>query len=147
VHTGWIEEEYQPDPGAADDQEESGEDLSRVRIQIGNRWLTVSLPVLEQTVDGPLGQVREQARERLRDAGPAGNGVISAPMQGTVVRLAVSDGDEVEAGEILVVIEAMKMENPVRATQAGRVEGLALSVGDTVAQGEVLGQVHEEEVS
>ena len=139
VHTGWIEEEYRPDP-AAPQADDDGDD-DRVRIRIGNRWLTVALPALGRGGDGPLAQVREQARERLQEAEPGGSGVISAPMQGTVVQVAVADGDQVEAGELLVVIEAMKMENPVRATQAGRVEGLILRVGETVAQGEVLGHV------
>ena len=67
--------------------------------------------------------------------------MISAPMQGTVMQLAVAEGDEVTAGQLLAVVEAMKMENPLRAPHPGRVTGLHVRVGDTVAQGTVLCRV------
>ena len=62
-------------------------------------------------------------------------------MQGTVLRVAVADGDEVAAGQELLVVEAMKMENPLRAPHPGRVTGLQAAAGDTVAQGTVLCRV------
>jgi acetyl-CoA/propionyl-CoA carboxylase biotin carboxyl carrier protein len=59
-------------------------------------------------------------------------------MQGTIVKIAVEDGQQVAAGELLVVLEAMKMENPVTAHKAGTVTGLAVGTGETVTQGSVL---------
>ena len=56
-------------------------------------------------------------------------------MQGTIVKIAVSDGDTVEAGDLVVVLEAMKMEQPLTAHKAGTVKGLTAAVGDVVASG------------
>jgi acetyl-CoA/propionyl-CoA carboxylase biotin carboxyl carrier protein len=62
-------------------------------------------------------------------------------MQGTVIRLEVAEGDDVAAGQLLAVVEAMKMENPLRAPHPGLITGLHIRVGDTVAQGAVLCRV------
>jgi acetyl-CoA/propionyl-CoA carboxylase biotin carboxyl carrier protein len=62
-------------------------------------------------------------------------------MQGTVVRVTVTEGEQVTVGQVLAFVEAMKMENPLRAPHAGRVAGLRVSAGDTVAQGTVLCRV------
>jgi acetyl-CoA/propionyl-CoA carboxylase biotin carboxyl carrier protein len=63
---------------------------------------------------------------------------VAAPMQGTIVKIAVEDGQQVAAGELLVVLEAMKMENPVTAHKSGTVTGLSVRTGETVTQGSVL---------
>jgi acetyl-CoA/propionyl-CoA carboxylase biotin carboxyl carrier protein len=64
-------------------------------------------------------------------------------MQGTIVKIAVADGQQVEAGELVVVLEAMKMENPVTAHKAGTVNGLAVAAGDAVTQGTVLLEIKD----
>jgi acetyl-CoA/propionyl-CoA carboxylase, biotin carboxylase, biotin carboxyl carrier protein len=138
VHTRWIERSYAAGTPAESEPDEAG---GRVKVRIGNRWMDVALPALDRATEGPMARIRREARERLEQAAPGGNGDISAPMQGTVTRVAVTEGEEVEDGQVLVVIEAMKMENPVRATAPGRVEGLRATVGDTVAQGDLLGRV------
>jgi acetyl-CoA/propionyl-CoA carboxylase biotin carboxyl carrier protein len=141
VHTRWIEQDYRPAasgaaPGAPGDDGDAG-----VPVRIGGRWLTVDVPGLARADGGALARARQQARERRERAGQAAGDVLSAPMQGTVVRVAVADGDEVTAGQVLIVVEAMKMENPLRAPHAGRVTGLRAAAGDTVAQGAVVCQV------
>lgn len=68
---------------------------------------------------------------------------MTAPMQGTIVKLPVQDGQQVESGELVVVLEAMKMENPVTAHKAGTVTGLTCAVGDTVSQGQVLFEIKD----
>lgn len=141
VHTSWIEHDYRPAADAAGPADPGDPDHARVAVRIGRRWLEADVPGLAQAREGPLGRARQQARERLERAGQQAGDVISAPMQGTVIQLAVGEGDEVAAGQLLAVVEAMKMENPLRAPHPGRVTGLRVSVGDTVAQGTVLCRV------
>jgi len=66
---------------------------------------------------------------------------VTAPMQGTVVKVAVSEGDEVSVGDLIAVVEAMKMENPVTAHKGGTVAELVAEVGATVTSGAVLAQI------
>jgi acetyl-CoA/propionyl-CoA carboxylase biotin carboxyl carrier protein len=63
---------------------------------------------------------------------------VTSPMQGTIVKIAVADGDAVEEGAVIVVMEAMKMEQPLRAHKAGTVTGLSVEVGATVTNGAVI---------
>jgi acetyl-CoA/propionyl-CoA carboxylase biotin carboxyl carrier protein len=144
VHTRWIEQDYQPGQlagtgGSGPGAEPAAE--TGVPVRIGRRWLIADVPGLAQAREGPLARAREQARERRERAEQAAGDVISAPMQGTVLRVAVADGDEVTAGQELIVVEAMKMENPLRAPHPGRVADLHAAAGDTVAQGTVLCRV------
>jgi acetyl-CoA/propionyl-CoA carboxylase biotin carboxyl carrier protein len=64
-------------------------------------------------------------------------------MQGTIVKVAVEEGASVEVGDVVVVLEAMKMEQPIKATKAGTVTGLTAEVGATVSQGEVLCEIKD----
>jgi acetyl-CoA/propionyl-CoA carboxylase biotin carboxyl carrier protein len=79
-------------------------------------------------------------RERSRGSGGAGAGkdAVVSPMQGTVLAVEVSDGDEVEAGQVVCVVEAMKMENEVHSHRAGRVAELSVAPGQPVATGQVI---------
>jgi acetyl-CoA/propionyl-CoA carboxylase biotin carboxyl carrier protein len=82
----------------------------------------------------------QRRRERVRDGGAGGagqDGVVS-PMQGTVLAVNVADGDEVEAGQVVCIVEAMKMENEVHAHRAGVVSGLSVEPGQPVASGQVI---------
>ena len=80
---------------------------------------------------------REERRARGGAGGPGGE-TVTSPMQGTVLRVEVAEGDAVEAGAVLVIVEAMKMENEILAHTAGVVTGLTVTAGDPVRAGQVL---------
>lgn len=88
-------------------------------------------------------EVRDPRRSNRRRAGGAHGGVqhVAAPMPGKVVRVLVAVGDEVEAGQGIVVVEAMKMQNEMKAARGGKVVSLSAKPGDTVTAGEVLATI------
>ena len=85
-------------------------------------------------------ELARRRRERARGGVGAGAGrdAIVSPMQGTVLAVEVAEGDEVEAGQVLCIVEAMKMENEVHAHRAGRVRELSVAPGQPVKTGQVI---------
>src|SRR3954465_11563782 len=81
---------------------------------------------------------RRRERERARGGGAAGKDAVVSPMQGTVLAVEVAEGDEVEAGQVVCIVEAMKMENEVHAHRAGRVSDLSVTPGQPVTTGQVI---------
>ncbi|MEI6231101.1 MAG: biotin/lipoyl-containing protein, partial [Actinomycetes bacterium] len=73
-----------------------------------------------------------------KSSSAASGDAVAAPMQGTIVRIAVTEGQTVAAGDLVVVLEAMKMEQPLNAHKTGTVSGLTAEVGATVPSGTVL---------
>ncbi|HEV2871694.1 MAG TPA: biotin/lipoyl-containing protein, partial [Actinomycetota bacterium] len=96
----------------------------------------VTLPAGLGAVAGP-GARRPTRRPPAPPGGtePAGEDALVAPMEGTIVKLAVEDGQQVEAGDLVVVLEAMKMEQPLTAHRAGTVAALQAEVGAKVQSG------------
>ena len=152
VHTRWIETEWDntvepftaatrstrrtPSPGRRSSSRSAGA-ASRCRCPATSR----------SAVGGAAarsGVIRKKPKPRKRGAhgGAAASGdAVTAPMQGTVVKVAVEEGQQVSAGDLVVVLEAMKMENPVTAHKDGTITGLAVEAGAAVTQGTVLAEI------
>ncbi len=142
VHTRWIETEWAggvPPFGASSTVEEP-ESRQTVVVEVGGKRLEVSLPASMGTPVGAPAAAKPAPRRGggHKSAGAAGGDALTSPMQGTIVKIAVADGDEVAEGDLVVVLEAMKMEQPINAHKAGVVSGLSASVGDVIAAGGVI---------
>jgi acetyl-CoA/propionyl-CoA carboxylase biotin carboxyl carrier protein len=140
VHTRWIETEFDNtiEPFVATEDLPEEDERQSVVVEVGGRRLEVSLPGgLSVGSAAPKAAAKPRKRAAGKAAAASGDSV-AAPMQGTIVKIAVEDGQTVAAGDLIVVLEAMKMENPVTAHKAGTVTGLAVSTGETVTQGSVL---------
>ncbi|MGY1721873.1 acetyl/propionyl/methylcrotonyl-CoA carboxylase subunit alpha [Blastococcus sp. SYSU DS0533] len=144
VHTRWIETEWdnQVAPYAAAPAGQD-EDAPRqtVVVEVGGRRLEVSLPAGLAAGGGGLAPAAA-AKPRKRGGGGGGSAAsgdsLTSPMQGTIVKVAVEEGATVEAGDLVVVLEAMKMEQPITAHKAGTVTGLSAEVGASVTSGAVI---------
>ena len=151
VHTRWIETEFTntiapwtPGGDAAASAEES-EDRQRVTVEVGGKRLEVVLPASLGVANGKSGgkaaaKPKKVARARGGAAAASGDDLTS-PMQGTIVKVAVQDGDEVSEGDLIVVLEAMKMEQPLTAHKSGTLSGLTAAPGDTVSAGAVIAAI------
>ncbi|GAB3497936.1 acetyl/propionyl/methylcrotonyl-CoA carboxylase subunit alpha [Amycolatopsis cihanbeyliensis] len=143
VHTRWIETEFdnriEPYTGQDEAGAEEADARRQVIVEVGGRRLEVSLPGDLALGGNGNGATKAKPRKRAGGQKTAVSGdAVTAPMQGTIVKLGVEEGQRVEAGELVVVLEAMKMENPVTAHRAGTVTGLTVEVGSAVSQGAVL---------
>ena len=89
------------------------------------------------------GQPRRQRSPRQPGAGAVSGDVLAAPMQGTVIKVAVEDGQQVSAGDLVLVLEAMKMEQPVNAHKSGTVAGLTAQPGGTLTSGAAICEIKD----
>ena len=105
-----------------------------VGVEVDGRAYAVRLRVTE----APWADLARRRRERGTGLGAGGDGAVTSPMQGTVLKVEVADGDVIQAGHVLCVVEAMKMENEIAATRSGTVRQLAVAAGDQVAHGQLI---------
>ncbi|HEX5427515.1 acetyl/propionyl/methylcrotonyl-CoA carboxylase subunit alpha [Segeticoccus rhizosphaerae] len=152
THTRWIETEFdntiEPYAGPVADSPDQDEERQRVVVEVGGKRLEVVLPggFALGAVGGSAAVNRQRApRRSSRSKGgtQASGDSLTAPMQGTIVKIAVEDGQSVEQGDLVVVLEAMKMEQPINAHKAGTISGLTASVGETVTNGAVIADIKD----
>ncbi|WP_405388951.1 ATP-grasp domain-containing protein [Streptomyces sp. NBC_01102] len=150
VHTRWIETEFVNEikpftvPTDVDADEETGRET--VVVEVGGKRLEVSLPSslgmsLART---GLAAGAKPKRRAAKKAGSAASGdTLASPMQGTIVKIAVEEGQEVKEGDLVVVLEAMKMEQPLNAHRSGTVKGLTAEVGTSVSSGALICEIKD----
>ncbi|MFD0972098.1 acetyl/propionyl/methylcrotonyl-CoA carboxylase subunit alpha [Plantactinospora endophytica] len=152
VHTRWIETEFDNTipafSGAAPADEPVGA-RETVVVEVAGKRLEVSLPAgfgpgtataasPRRSGSAARRPARRGARSGASGGAAAGGDALTSPMQGTIVKIAVADGDTVAEGDLVVVMEAMKMEQPLHAHKAGVVSGLAAEVGGVLTAGAVI---------
>ncbi|GAA2993508.1 acetyl/propionyl/methylcrotonyl-CoA carboxylase subunit alpha [Streptosporangium longisporum] len=153
VHTRWIETEFAgtipPYEGESGPDGEPAE-RERITVEVGGKRLEVVLPAgfAASGAGAGVGTGRTTPRAPRRNRGGAAGKAASgeslvSPMQGTIVKVVAADGDTVAAGDTVVVLEAMKMEQPIAAHRAGTVTGLAAQVGQTVTSGAVICEIKD----
>jgi acetyl-CoA/propionyl-CoA carboxylase biotin carboxyl carrier protein len=144
VHTRWIETEWDntiaPFTGGAELPEPA--ERQTVVVEVGGKRVEVRLPAGFGAPVATSGkQAPRRGGKRTGHAAAAGGDALVSPMQGTVVKVEVADGQTVTEGDTIVVLEAMKMEQPLLAHKAGTVTGLSASVGDVVGAGTSLCEI------
>ena len=144
--TKWVEEVLDlsgigaPAPTSGDDD---AEPLVRrtTTVEVNGKRFKVSMWVPEQTAVAVSSgaKAKKPARSAASGSGGgAGSGQVAVPMQGTIVKVLVEVGQEVEAGQAVCVLEAMKMENQILAEKSGKVAEIKVKAGDTVGSGDVV---------
>ncbi len=147
VHTRWIETEFAgeipPYSGGTPAAEPGARE--RITVEVGGRRLEVTVPAgfgVGSTAAPALTARPGPAGRRSRSTASAATAdELVSPMQGTIVKIVAADGEHVEAGDTIVVLEAMKMEQPLTAHKAGTISALSVGVGQTVPAGAVICQL------
>ncbi|MFZ3499939.1 acetyl/propionyl/methylcrotonyl-CoA carboxylase subunit alpha [Streptomyces sp. 5.8] len=150
IHTRWIETEFVNEipafvvPAADDSEDEPGRET--VVVEVGGKRLEVSLPsslgmTLARTAAAGGAKPKRRAAKK---SGPAASGdTLASPMQGTIVKVAVEEGQQVNEGDLIVVLEAMKMEQPLNAHRSGTIVGLAAEVGASLTSGAAICEIKD----
>ncbi|PXA80105.1 biotin carboxylase N-terminal domain-containing protein [Auritidibacter sp. NML120636] len=155
VHTRWIETEFNntitPYDGPTALETEATERRS-VTIEVNTKRVEVTLPEtmpglpsVQQSGGRATGKPRRSLRKAAGATGPkkASGDDLTSPMQGTLVKIAVAEGEHVSEGDLIVVLEAMKMEQPITAHKSGTVTSLTVAQGETIAAGGVLATISD----
>jgi acetyl-CoA/propionyl-CoA carboxylase, biotin carboxylase, biotin carboxyl carrier protein len=147
IYTSWIETEFDNRIPPYDGEAAGAEPAERqsVTVEVGGRRLEVVLPAGFAAASTTAGAgARKPKRAKSKKAGAAASGdAVTSPMQGTIVKVAVEEGQQVAEGDVIVVLEAMKMEQPLKAHKAGTVTGLEAEVGGSVSSGAVICEVKD----
>ncbi|MGH3472509.1 MAG: acetyl/propionyl/methylcrotonyl-CoA carboxylase subunit alpha [Nocardioidaceae bacterium] len=145
VHTSWIETEFvndiPPYDGAVDPAEPDARDT--FTVEVSGKRLEVSMPAGLRSAGAPGPKKPAKRAATATTSTAAGGDALIAPMQGTIVKVAVEDGQVVSEGDLIVVVEAMKMEQPLNAHKPGTITGLGAVVGATVTNGSVVCEIKD----
>ncbi|MGW4030005.1 acetyl/propionyl/methylcrotonyl-CoA carboxylase subunit alpha [Streptomyces sp. NPDC004838] len=150
VHTRWIETEFVNEIPAfsatadTDTDEEPGRET--VVVEVGGKRLEVSLPVslgMSLARTGLAAGAKPKRRAAKKSTSAASGDALASPMQGTIVKVAVEEGQEVKEGDLVVVLEAMKMEQPLNAHRSGTVKGLNAEVGASISSGATICEIKD----
>ena len=138
VYTRWVETEWENtiEPWSGIAEADDPETLSEVSVEVDGQLVSVSLPsrLLGNGVSYGKPPKRRQSHQQTSHSGVKGS-LVFAPMQSNVVKISVNNGDHVNEGDLLLVLEAMKMEQPVTAHRSGKVAGISVKPGETLSAG------------
>ena len=146
IYTRWIETEWTNDieawAGIAEDANSTSE-RNKVVVEVNGKRIEVSLPKRLLVGGGGTAATAGAAPKRKSSGGSHSGGgasgnTVKSPMQSTVVKIAVNVGDTVNEGDLVIVLEAMKMEQPMNAHKSGTIKSISAEVGVTVPAGTVL---------
>ncbi|MFH9421332.1 acetyl/propionyl/methylcrotonyl-CoA carboxylase subunit alpha [Streptomyces sp. NPDC017529] len=149
VHTRWIETEFANDiqPFTAPGTDEAQADTREtVVVEVGGKRLEVSLPA---SLGMPLARAAvaggaKPKRKAAKKSGSAASGdTLASPMQGTIVKIAVEEGQQVAEGDLVVVLEAMKMEQPLNAHRSGTIKNLTAELGASLSSGAAICEIKD----
>jgi acetyl-CoA/propionyl-CoA carboxylase biotin carboxyl carrier protein len=149
VYTRWIETDFAAEL-VPQDTDPADEPAARERmiVEVAGKRVEVVMPAaLNAPVAAGAGPAAGPRRggPRRRHAAPVGSGAdLASPMQGTIVKIVAADGQSVSAGDPIVILEAMKMEQPVTAHKDGTVAGLSVQVGETVTAHSVICRIEDD---
>ncbi|WP_431915711.1 acetyl/propionyl/methylcrotonyl-CoA carboxylase subunit alpha [Nonomuraea jabiensis] len=147
VHTRWIETEWENSVAPYEGEIATGPDAAPARetvtVEVGGKRLEVVLPAgLGASAPAPAKAPR-RGGAGARKASAAGGDALVSPMQGTIVKVVATDGDVVNEGDTVVVLEAMKMEQPLAAHKSGTITGLTAAIGQTVTSGATICEIKD----
>ena len=148
VHTRWIETEFEEELAASDYLSAAlrhrEQDMLRMLVEIDDRPVTLGIPgLLRELLTSGDGRAAGSSRDSTGGSGQADPGAVTAPVAGSLVRWAAEDGQQVESGQAVAVVEAMKMESTVSASRDGTFTREQIEPGDSVSAGQLLGQIEE----
>ncbi|MEW2549514.1 biotin carboxylase N-terminal domain-containing protein [Streptomyces sp. NPDC047002] len=150
IHTRWIETEFANTipPFAAPTPEGESDEAGRetVVVEVGGKRLEVSLPSslgMSLARTGLAAGAKPKRRSAKKAASAASGDALTSPMQGTIVKVAVEEGQEVKEGDLVVVLEAMKMEQPLNAHRSGTVKGLTAEIGASLTSGATICEIKD----
>ncbi|MFD3519578.1 acetyl/propionyl/methylcrotonyl-CoA carboxylase subunit alpha [Streptomyces sp. NPDC058653] len=150
IHTRWIETEFVntipafTTPADADTDDEPGRET--VVVEVGGKRLEVSLPSslgMSLARTGLAAGARPKRRATKKAGSAASGDTLASPMQGTIVKVAVEEGQQVEEGDLVVVLEAMKMEQPLNAHRSGTIKGLTAEIGASLTSGATICEIKD----